>query len=102
VYKQSGSFANLIQNGLLFLNGSILPVDNMPGWLSGLARTLPSTQGVVVLRQVVLKDRSLAAVWRDGSLVWLVVHSAAWFAAGWLIFGLCQGIAKRQGSLGQY
>lgn len=102
VYKQSGSFANLVQNGLLFLNGSILPVDNMPGWLSGFAKTLPSTQGVVVLRQVVLEGRSLAALWQDGSLVWLVVHSAAWFAVGWLVFGVCQGIAKRQGSLGQY
>lgn len=102
VYKQFESFANLMQNGLLFLSGALLPVDDMPGWLAAIARTLPSTQGIVVLRRVILDGRSLVAVWQDGSLVWLIVHSAIYLTAGWLFFSVCEQFAKRQGSLGQY
>jgi ABC-2 type transport system permease protein len=102
VFKQIESLANLVQNALLFLNGSMLPVEAMPGWMAAVVRTLPSTQGVVVLRKVVLGGQSLASVWQDRSLVWLVVHSAVYFAAGWLVFGFCERVAKEQGSLGQY
>jgi len=102
VFKQFESFANLVQNGLLFLNGTILPVETMPSWLAGAARVLPSTQGIIVLRRVILDGRSLASVWQDGSLVWLTVHSTLFVAAGWAAFSYCERIAKRQGSLGQY
>jgi len=77
-------------------------VEEMPAWLATISRTLPSTQGIVVLRRVVLDGQSLAAVWRDGSLVWLIVHSAIYLAVGWLFFSVCEQIAKKQGSLGQY
>lgn len=102
VLKQVESFANMVNNALAFLNGSFLPIGAMPGWMAGIARTLPSTQGIVVLRRVVLDGRSLASVWEDRSLVWLLVHSAIYFAVGWLVFGFCEQVAKRQGSLGQY
>jgi ABC-2 type transport system permease protein len=102
VFKQFQSLANVVQNALLFLNGTMMPVDTMPGWLATFARTLPSTQAVVVLRRVLLDGRSLAAVWRDGSLVWLIVHSIVYLVAGWIVFSICERVAKAQGSLGQY
>jgi ABC-2 type transport system permease protein len=102
VFKQFESFANLVQNALLFLNGTILPVETMPPWLSGAAKVLPSTQGIIVLRRVVLDGQSLAAAWQDGSLIWLTVHSVIFFALGWTAFAYCERVAKRQGSLGQY
>jgi len=102
IFKQVESFINLMGNMLVFLNGTLLPVDAMPGWLAALARVLPSTQGVVVLRKVVLGGQSLASTWQDSSLKWLVVHSAVFFAVGWVVFSLCERTAKKQGSLGQY
>jgi ABC-2 type transport system permease protein len=102
VFKQFESFANLVQNALLFLNGTILPVEAMPSWLAGAAKVLPSTQGIIVLRRVVLDGQSLTAAWQDGSLIWLTVHSSVFFALGWAVFARCERIAKRQGSLGQY
>lgn len=102
IFKQVESFANLMQNVLVFLNGTLLPVHNMPGWLANIARLLPSTQGIVVLRRILLDGQSLASVWRDGSLLWLIAHSALFLAAGWLVFGMCERVAKEQGSLGQY
>lgn len=102
IFKQVETFANLIQNLLLFLNGAFLPVDRLPRWLEGIAKTLPSTQGIIVLRRVILDGQSLAAVWQDGSLGWLILHSVLYFVGGLLIFRLCEQIAKRRGSLGQY
>jgi ABC-2 type transport system permease protein len=102
VFREATSFANLAQNVLLFLNGTVVPLQAMPGELAILARTLPSTQGILVLRQVLLDGRSLVAVWQNGSLVWLAVHSLAYLVVGWLIFALCKRMAKTQGTLGQY
>jgi len=102
VHKQMQSLTHLLSNGLLFLNGTLLPVALMPRWLAGIARALPSTQGVIVLRKVVLEGQTLAAAWVDGSLMWLLVHSVLLFAAGVAVFTWCEHIAKRDGSLGQY
>jgi ABC-2 type transport system permease protein len=102
VFKQVEALANMIQNLLLFLNGALLPVDRLPGWLEAIARTLPTTQGIIVLRQVVLDGRTLAQVWQEGSLVWLVVHTAFYFGVGWFFFKWCEKKAREQGVLGQY
>jgi len=102
IFKQFESFSNLIQNILLFLNGTLLPTAVMPGWLAAVALTLPTTQGVVVLRRVMLDNVSLQAAWQDGSFFWLLVHSLTYFVLGWVVFAYCENVAKRQGSLGQY
>jgi ABC-2 type transport system permease protein len=102
VFKQVESLANLVQYVLLFLNGSLLPVEQMPAWLSSIAFLFPSTQGIIVLRQVVLGGQSLANAWRGGSLPWLVVHSGLFLLIGWIVFLICERAAKKQGSLGQY
>jgi ABC-2 type transport system permease protein len=102
IWKQVESLANLVQNVLLFLNGSLLPVEQMPAWMSTVAHVFPSTQGIIVLRRVALDGQSLASAWQDGSLIWLTVHSALFLLAGWIVFVFCERAAKRQGSLGQY
>lgn len=102
VFKQVEALANLMQNVLLFLNGALLPVDRLPGWMEAFAKTLPTTQGIIVLRQVILEGQTLAQVWRDGSLVGLVINSAVYFVVGWFFFGWCENRARRMGALGQY
>jgi ABC-2 type transport system permease protein len=102
IFKQTGPLTNLLTNALLFTNGTILPVDRLPVWLQTVARILPSTQGIIVLRNVILNGQSLNAAWADGSLVLLVLHSTLFFIAGWLVYRWCEGIARRRGSLGQY
>jgi ABC-2 type transport system permease protein len=102
VFKQIDSAVDLIQNLLLFLTGSFVPVSLFPGWLEAIARTLPTTQGIIVLRSVTLQGQLLAEVWASGSLGWLIVHTCLYLCAGWLVFKLCERYARRLGSLGQY
>lgn len=102
VFKQVEALANLMQNALLFLNGALLPVDRLPGWMEAFAKTLPTTQGIIVLRQVILEGQTLAQVWRDGSLVGLVINSTVYFVVGWFFFRWCENRARQLGVLGQY
>ncbi len=102
VFKQTEALADLIQNMLMFLTGSLLPINRFPEWLSIVARTLPITQGIDVLRRVEQNGESLVAVWNDQSLIWLIVHSCIYLCVGWVIFKWCEKTAKEQGTLSQY
>lgn len=102
IFKHSESLGNLFQNALLFLNGALLPVDRLPGWLETFALTMPTTQGIIVLRNVMIDGQSLGAVWADGSLIWLIAHSLVYFILGWTVFAYCERIAKQRALLGQY
>jgi ABC-2 type transport system permease protein len=102
IYKHVQSLANFVTNALLFLNGALLPVDKLPGFLQAITKTLPTTQGIIVLRNVILHNQSLAEAWSDSSLTFLLIHSILYFTAGMLFFEWCERTAKRQGTFGQY
>jgi ABC-2 type transport system permease protein len=102
IFKQVASLSDLIQYALVFLNGALLPVELFPDWLAFIARLLPTTQGIIVLRQVTLDGLTLTQTWQTGALGWLVVHSAVFLLLGWLIFRWCENIARQRGLLGQY
>jgi ABC-2 type transport system permease protein len=102
IFKQVEALANMMQNLLLFMNGSLLPVDRLPGWMEAIALTLPTTQGIIVLRQVVLNGASLNQLWHEGSLFWLLIHSTVYFIVGWFFFKWCEKKARERGALGQY
>ena len=102
VFKQVGPLSNMLSNLLLFVNGTFLPVDRMPDWLASAAKIMPSTQGIVALRQVATDGMTLAQVWSDGTLVFLAVHSVFFLVAGWLVFRWCEDVARRRGTLGYY
>ncbi len=102
LFKQVESLAYLLQYGVMFLNGSLLPVDRFPPVIETAARLIPGTQGIIVLRHVLLDRQSLSVTWHSGSLPALMIHSAAFFILGWLVFRLCERTARRRGTLGHY
>jgi ABC-2 type transport system permease protein len=102
VFKEFESFINIFVNVLMLLNGTLYPIERMPAWLRAFALTLPSTQGIVILRKMTLEGVSLRGAWQDGSLPWLVVHSLIYLVAGLLVFLVCERLARKQGSLGAY
>ncbi|HEY4458906.1 MAG TPA: ABC transporter permease [Pseudonocardiaceae bacterium] len=102
VFKHVGALANLIVNMMIFTNGTLLPVDHFPRWLTLIVNSLPSTQGVTLLRESVLEGRSLIAMWSDGELPGLLLNTAIYLALGLLVFGLGLRRARHRGSLGQY
>lgn len=102
VFKRTESLTNLLQNLIMFANGMFVAVDKFPPALEFASRLIPSTQGIAVLRMVLFQGYSLADTWRDGSLIYLIVHSVAFFFVGMLIFRWGERIARQRGTLGQY
>jgi ABC-2 type transport system permease protein len=101
-FKRVDAFANLVQNMLLFLNGTLLAVDLFPWWMAALANTLPTTIGITVLRAVTIDGVTLGALARNGALAGLALHSGVYLVGGWLIFRWCERYARRRGTLGHY
>ncbi|WP_165422915.1 ABC transporter permease [Ktedonosporobacter rubrisoli] len=102
VFKQISALADMLQNLMLFLTGSLVPVSAFPTWLTLLTKILPTTEAVIVLRSVQLRGQSLVAAWLDGSLGALLLHALLYLGVGWLVYKLCERYARQQGSLGQY
>src|SRR5579859_31360 len=102
IFKQVTSMLWVISNGLLFLNGSLVPAEQFPAWLLLIARILPSTIGISVLRSMLLNRLTISDVWNNGSLPLLLLHSTAYLVVGWLMLQWCIGYVKRHGTLGHY
>lgn len=102
IFKQVGPIANILQNFLLIGNGTFLPVSMMPAWLGAISLAFPSTYGIVLMRRIMLDGESLMMLVNDGSLMWLGAQSVFYFFLGWGIYQVCENIARKQGSLGQY
>lgn len=81
-----GAVLHVIQGLVMFLNGSLVPVETLPGWLEVVARLVPSTLGIQATREVLFQDASLASAWSDGDLSLAAVHAAAMLVLGWAVY----------------
>ena len=102
VLKNTTALSGTISNVMLFLNGTIMPVDRFPSWLESVSLLFPTTQGIIVLREIGLEGGSLVSTWSDGSLIYLVGHSAILLFIGWAVFRYSEHAARRKAILGHY
>jgi ABC-2 type transport system permease protein len=102
LFKRLEVLKELFQIVVLIFGGVLVPLERMPGWMATIARFLPLTPGVEVLRKTLLDQVSLGTLADDGTLLWLVGSAAAYLALGIVIFRWCERIARRRGTLGQY
>lgn len=96
---QIGSIAHLFSGLIFLLNGAFIPLSWYPGWVQTLARFLPTTLGVEAMRKIVVDGQSLAAVWADGTLPFLLLHTALLAVLGGIVFLLNDRRARRRGAL---
>jgi ABC-2 type transport system permease protein len=87
---------------ILLLNGSFLPLAYYPDWLAVAARFLPTTLGVEATTKTLFGGRSLADIWADGTLPWLIAYTLALCALGGVLFVRNHRRAVREGRLDQY
>jgi ABC-2 type transport system permease protein len=102
LFKRLEILKDLFQTVVLIFGGVLVSLERMPGWMATIARFLPLTPGVEVLRKTLLEGVSVGTLAGDGTLLWLVGSAAAYLLLGIVIFRWCERIAKRQGMLGQY
>ncbi|MBN2304046.1 MAG: ABC transporter permease, partial [Anaerolineae bacterium] len=63
IFKQISTLTAMIAQLLIFVNGTFVGVDKFAGGVEAFAKLLPTTQGIIVLRRVLLDGESLADVW---------------------------------------
>ncbi|MBV7337952.1 ABC transporter permease [Chloroflexi bacterium TSY] len=102
LFKRIGNLLFLFQIMILYANGTFVPLDQLPRWLATLSWSLPTTQGIALLRNVLVEDHSIGSTFVDGSLFWLTLNSLVYFVIGWFLFAWCEKSAKRRGTLGHY
>jgi ABC-2 type transport system permease protein len=95
-----GAVLHVLQNVIMILNGSLVPVALFPAWLAVIARLLPSTLGVEATRKMLLQGQSLAVAWSDHSLLWLLLHTMGMLVAGSTVYQWNIRQALRNGRLG--
>ncbi|MCI3130838.1 ABC transporter permease [Phenylobacterium aquaticum] len=69
---------------LLFLSGTIAPIESMPGWLQTASLVSPQRHYVDIVSGLFLKGAGLAELWPH--VLALVGISTAMFLGGWLLF----------------
>lgn len=102
IYKNIHGTINLTTNILFYVNGAMLPIEHFPEWLQNIANMLPTTQGIIVMREIVLEGQTVQETWHNGSLPMLIVHSSLYFLGGLLLFNFFERRAKQLGTVGQY
>lgn len=69
---------------LLFLSGTIAPIETMPGWLQAASAASPQRHYVEIVSGLFLKGAGMAELWPHALA--LVVISTTMFLGGWLLF----------------
>lgn len=95
-----GAINHVVYSLVGLLNGSYVPVAVYPDWLQVVAKFVPSTLGIDVLRQILVDDRTLAATWSNGSLGWTLMHAVAMQLLGWTVYQWQVRRGLREGRLG--
>lgn len=93
VFKRISGIASMLQMSFLFLVAA--PVDRYP-----LLKLAPVAHGNTLLRDVLVKERSLYA--RPTELFILLAVSAAYLAVGCIVFNRMDRIARDRALLGQF
>jgi len=102
LFKRLEILKEMFQIVVLIFGGVLISLERMPGWMATIARFLPLTPGVDVLRRTLLKGASLGTLAGDGTLLWLLGNAAAYLVLGIVVFRWCERIAKQRGTLGHY
>ncbi len=99
-FKRSDPLGRAVLGLSWLLSGVFYPVEVLPKWLTLLAYFLPTTHALDLLRGVFLRGDDWAAL--SGSVWALVLLSAIGWPLALGTVRICDRIARRYGTLGQY
>ncbi|MBW2642787.1 MAG: ABC transporter permease, partial [Deltaproteobacteria bacterium] len=102
IYKRLGSITIVVRFGFLILTGAITPIEDFPSWLQIICKTLPMTEGLKILRLLMVEKKSFSVVLGSGALLVLVINSAIYMSVGLISFKYLENVARDRGLLGVY
>lgn len=102
IYKRLGSITIVVRFAFLILTGAITPIESFPPWLQVICKTLPMTEGLKILRLIMVEKRPFSVVLGSGALLILVINSAIYISVGLISFKYLENVARDRGLLGVY
>ncbi|MCI0725616.1 MAG: ABC transporter permease, partial [Chloroflexi bacterium] len=103
LFKRIELLVELLVGVAFVVGGVFLPLDQIPNWMAVIGRLLfPTTQGIEVLREILLEGHSLGALQVEWGLGWLLLQPIVFLVAGALFFRASEQIARRKGTLARY
>jgi ABC-2 type transport system permease protein len=83
---------------LMAFGGMLVPISVFPLGLEIFARFIPTALGVQSI-DTILAGHGLGATWSDGTLPWLLIHTAVVLTAGFSLYVINMRHAQREGGL---
>lgn len=102
IFKRVKAFTYMINNILLFSNGSILPLESMPHTLQIICKTLPTTQGIIALKAISTNNLTTIQTLFSQNMLLLIINSSIYIILGASTLKICELHAKNQGIIGHY
>lgn len=92
-----GAITHVFNMVIMFFGGMLVPVTVFPRPIETVSHLVPSTLGVQTFNTTLVDG--LGASWSDGTLLWLLVHTTVFLAAGFATYGAALRRALREGAL---
>lgn len=93
-----GAITHVFNMMIMFFGGVMVPIAVFPNALQTFTQFIPIALGVQALNTT-LAGEPLSATWSDGTLPWLLVHTAVLLTAGLVVYVVNVRRAQREGGL---
>jgi ABC-2 type transport system permease protein len=93
-----GAISHVGSMAIMAFGGMLVPISVFPHGVEIFARFIPTALGVESINTV-LAGNGLGATWSDGTLPWLLVHTAVVVTAGFSLYAINIRRAQREGGL---
>jgi hypothetical protein len=87
---------------MIFLTGAFVGLEKIRWLFAATQLLLPLTWAISLMRETLTSNLTLSALWSNGKLIGLLMHSFAHLAIGMTAFAWGYRIARRRGTLAHY
>ena len=94
----TGAITHVANMAIMAFGGMLVPISFFPQGLEIFARFIPTALGVQAVNTT-LAGHGLGATWSDGTLPWLMVHTAVVLTAGFSLYVINIRHAQQEGGL---
>lgn len=103
LFKRIELLVELLFGVAFIVGGVFLPLERLPNWMAVAGRLLfPTTQGIEVIREILLEGHSLGTLQVEWGLGWLLAQPIVLLVAGIIFLTVSEQVAKRRGMLARY
>lgn len=93
-----GAISHVGNMAIMAFGGMLVPISVFPHGVEIFARFIPTALGVQAINTI-LASGGLGTTWSDGTLPWLLVHTAVVLTAGFGLYVINMRRAQREGGL---